>query len=98
MFPREHVDDVHLPGVPIIGRKYVPHRLLERLAEEWILHKDDTRVFRHRPIHNASDGAFDRSGTPFAAGLLNIRPSDHSQFAINLDADDSLIRNHPGDQ
>ena len=98
MFPGEHVDDVHLPRVPVIGREDVPHGLPERLAEERIAHKDDARVVRHCPVDDTGSGALDHPSTLPVAKLLNIAPSHCSQFTVNLDAHDSRVRPHPRDQ
>lgn len=98
MFPREHVDDVHLPGISVIGSEDVAHGLPERFAEERIVHEDDARIIGHLPVHDAGSDTLDHSGTLLTPKPLNIALSRHSQLTIDLDAHDPLERRHPCDQ
>jgi hypothetical protein len=95
---REHVDDVHLTGVSVVGSEHVRYRSPECLAEERVMHEDGACVIRHLPVNDAGGDGFDNPSTLPVTETLDITPGHHGQFAVYFDTDDSRVWKHPGDQ
>lgn len=98
MLPGKHVDDVHLPRIPIIGSEDVRHGLLERFTKERIMHEDNACVIRHFPVHDAGGDGLDHRGSLPMTEAIDVAPGLHGQFTVDLDADDPLVREHSRDQ
>ena len=95
MFPGEHIDDVHLPWIPVIGTENVRHGLLERFAEKRILHENNGGIIGNFPLYDAGGDGFDYSGPSPMTKVLDITACLGGEPTVDLDADDSLVRQRP---
>ena len=98
VLPREHVDNVHLTGISVVGSEHVRYRFPERLAEESVMHQDDARVIRHLPVNDAGGDGFDNPSSLPVTETLDITLGHHGQLAVDLDTDDARVRELAGDQ
>jgi len=95
VLPGEHIDDVHLPRVSVIGTEDVRHGLLERFAEKRIVHEDNGRIIGNFPLYDAGGDGFDYPGPLSLTKILDITARLRGEPTVDLDADDSLVRQHP---
>ena len=95
MFPREHINDVHLPWIPVIGAEDIRHSFLERFAKKRILHEDDGRIIGDFPVYDAGGDGFDYPSPLPMTKVLDIAARLQGELTVDLDADDSLVRQPP---